>query len=224
MWCIITAVVVQVVLGNRKPGKNAFLYYIAIITFIFRFISYDTSDIAVFLAAWKSLTSRNFPKHFVFFPGSQNLHQCQVERKIPIYLIVFGISGILCCLIAVKHKVQDEENSTYVTCIEGIICCFMFAWFITGNVWVYRNYLPSFQPKDSNYCDKTLYLFAFWLNTSVYIVLGIPTCCFCCCLCLSCVHDDCSCYWFYYDFFTITCWFSPQVEVQGNLLSHLLCR
>lgn len=50
-----------------------------------------------------------------------------------------------------------------------------------GSVWVYKEYEPNYDPaKDkTRYCNKNLYLFAFWLITSVYILLATITLCLC---------------------------------------------
>ena len=42
-------------------------------------------------------------------------------------------------------------------------------------MWVYKEYEPNYDPALGKYCNKTLYLFAFWLITSVYIGLGVIT-------------------------------------------------
>lgn len=42
-------------------------------------------------------------------------------------------------------------------------------------MWVYKEYEPNYDPTKDKYCNKTLYLFAFWLITSVYIGLGVIT-------------------------------------------------
>ena len=65
----------------------------------------------------------------------------------------------------------------------------MIAWFIAGNVWVYKNYKPDFEDKASTeYCDKTLYLFSFGLITFVYAILCVMLLCMCCALtcCFTC--------------------------------------
>lgn len=50
-----------------------------------------------------------------------------------------------------------------------------------GSVWVYKEFEPNYDPNVANgkYCNKNLYLFAFWLITSVYILLGIISVCLC---------------------------------------------
>jgi len=51
--------------------------------------------------------------------------------------------------------------------------------YFPGSVWVYKEYEPNYDPSRGKYCNRTLYLFAFWLITSVYIVLGVITVCLC---------------------------------------------
>jgi hypothetical protein len=49
---------------------------------------------------------------------------------------------------------------------------------IPGCVWVYRIYKPNMDEEhssDADYCNKTVYLFAFWLITTAYIFLGLFT-------------------------------------------------
>lgn len=120
--------------------------------------------------------------------GAKYLHDCPAERYIPIYLVVAGSFGVLrnsitivrrCCQ---KKDEEEEENRRKVNPVESIIDCFMFAWFIAGNVWIYRTKGEfSTNPGDPNFCDPTLYWFAFWITTAAYIIIGCSCCC--CCLC-----------------------------------------
>lgn len=51
-----------------------------------------------------------------------------------------------------------------------------------GNVWIYSIYQPNYNKNTTSvdpYCDKTLYLFAFWTTTLVYILLGLFLLCGC---------------------------------------------
>ncbi|XP_076468562.1 uncharacterized protein LOC143299238 isoform X2 [Babylonia areolata] len=121
--------------------------------------------------------------------GAKYLHDCPAERYIPIYLVVGGVFGVIrnsitivrrCCQ---KKEDEDDENKRKVHPLESFIDCFVFAWFIAGNVWVYRT-KGEFNDTDvtaDNYCDPTLYWFAFWMITAVYIIIGC--CCCCCCFC-----------------------------------------
>lgn len=58
-------------------------------------------------------------------------------------------------------------------------------YFPTGNVWIYSIYQPNYSKNSTDlgsYCDKTLYLFAFWITTLVYILVGLLLLTGCCVL------------------------------------------
>lgn len=137
--------------------------------------------------------------------GVQYKDNCPVEPFIPIYLIVAGSCGLLKAVIlscqkinnpeSEKEDVQDdysanEDLSNTSNFMDGILNIFMFAWFIAGNIWVYAHYKPNEKPPlhdPLDYCNPTLYWFAFWVVTVSYVIMG--TICFCiCCLgaCASC--------------------------------------
>ena len=106
---------------------------------------------------------------------------------IPIYLIVAGSIGLLStsCACAVEYR-EDRENrvvtippqpvSPYwqvIKQLRSLVLLLLFAWFIAGNVWIYKNYEPNYtDPKSPYFCHKTLYLFAFWVINSYYILFG----------------------------------------------------
>ncbi|XP_065834588.1 transmembrane protein 272-like [Oscarella lobularis] len=131
--------------------------------------------------------------------GAIYLHDCPCQRYIPIYLIVLGSFGIVrtgSSLLQKCFKKEEDDEENYEqkkkpNSFDSLIGLFLFAWFICGNVWIYSNvgnkcYRESgdITPRPDNYCDNTLYLFAFWLTTSTYILLGTICFCgifFCCC-------------------------------------------
>ena len=87
------------------------------------------------------------------------------EKLIPVFLIVGGIFSILCIFF---------ESLLY------LLCFFLFCWFFAGCSWVYSAYESNFvDPLARNYCNYTLYTFAFWVLNSVYIFIGVSvlTCC-----------------------------------------------
>lgn len=122
----------------------------------------------------------------IFLAGAKYKNRCPVEDKIPIYLIVAGAVGVFRNLISLGRRAkqsdnQDEEEEKKKRPLESILDCFLFVWFICGNVWIYKIYKPDLDDVDSSdYCHKTLYLFAFWITTSTYILVGVMCCCVCC--------------------------------------------
>ncbi|XP_029183011.1 transmembrane protein 272-like isoform X3 [Acropora muricata] len=130
--------------------------------------------------------------------GAKYKDDCPVEPFIPIYLIVGGSFGMLKTIIVLCQRARtheddadiDEDQSMSTKFIDGVLNLFLFTWFIAGNIWVYSKYKPNPIPLPSdplNYCNPTLYMFAFWVITASYILMG--SICFCiCCLgvCASC--------------------------------------
>jgi len=116
--------------------------------------------------------------------GAKYKNDCPVQDKIPIYLIVAGAVGVFRNLISLCQRARksdnDDEEEKKRNPVESLLDCFLFAWFICGNVWIYHNYQPVYDNTASpEYCHKTLYLFAFWITTATYILIG--TMCFCVC-------------------------------------------
>ncbi|XP_060084939.1 transmembrane protein 272-like [Ylistrum balloti] len=121
--------------------------------------------------------------------GGVYLHQCPAERFIPIYLLVAGVFGIIKNLSSLGQKLRnkkeegedDDQKNVKTNPADMLLNCFLFAWFIAGNVWVYRTY-GNFSTDETSqmYCHPTCYYFAFWIITSTYILGGLIcflTCC-----------------------------------------------
>ena len=123
------------------------------------------------------------------------MDQCPKQHYIPIYLIVVGSFSIFQQLLNVcarfMKRNDNESSSRHLSCaccrcFRSVINLFVFMWFIAGNIWIYSAYQPNFTDRSSpDFCHKTLYLFAFWMTTSVYIVLALSCCCMGCLACCS---------------------------------------
>lgn len=117
--------------------------------------------------------------------GSIYLYDCPQGEYIPVYLLVGGVFGVIKQLLHLSASVrrgqeEREEERVRQSPTQTLITCFMVGWFIIGSVWVYRIYEPNYdRSSGGKYCNRTLYIFAFWLITSVYISLGIITVCLC---------------------------------------------
>ncbi|KAG7519719.1 hypothetical protein JOB18_014761 [Solea senegalensis] len=136
--------------------------------------------------------------------GVVYLHKCPKQDYIPIYLIVSGVFGLmlswLACLPCAQEPKDGTTNPLSQVCMawNSLTSFFLFCWFIAGNVWIYSIYQPNYNETTTDvdpYCNKTVYLFAFWTTTLVYIVLGLVLfigCCVMCCffLCGRADPDD----------------------------------
>ncbi|XP_069563638.1 transmembrane protein 272 [Brachyistius frenatus] len=136
--------------------------------------------------------------------GAVHLDDCPRQPYIPIYLIVAGVFSMFLTVLSCLPCTREHEDGTtnplnrICTAWNSLTSFFLFCWFITGNVWIYSIYEPNYNKNTTNvepYCDKTLYLFAFWITTLIYILLGLflaGGCCvlFCFCLCGRADPDD----------------------------------
>ena len=132
------------------------------------------------------------------FKGAKYKDECPVEPFIPIYLIVGGSFGMLKTVIVLCQRARgheddldmDEDGSMSSKFIDGVLNLFLFTWFIAGNIWIYSKYKPNELPpphEPLNYCHPTLYMFAFWVITASYILMGFICFCICCLgICASC--------------------------------------
>ncbi|XP_020619607.1 uncharacterized protein LOC110057373 isoform X2 [Orbicella faveolata] len=106
--------------------------------------------------------------------GAKYKDECPVEPSIPIYLIVAGAGGLVanCCSYGTRYQDGAEGEERCVNAIlQLVVQPFIFACFVYGNVLIYRNRQPNYaDPESAYYCNKTLYLFAFWATNSYYII------------------------------------------------------
>uniref|UniRef100_A0A3Q2WKG7 Si:dkey-19b23.12 n=1 Tax=Haplochromis burtoni TaxID=8153 RepID=A0A3Q2WKG7_HAPBU len=114
-------------------------------------------------------------------PGGIYLHECPRQHYIPIYLIVLGVfsvfSVLLSCLPCSKEPEEGTSNplNTIYKAWTSLTILFYICWVIAGDVWIYSIYQPNYDKNTTNvdpYCNKTLYLFAFWINTLFNISVG----------------------------------------------------
>lgn len=136
--------------------------------------------------------------------GAIHLDDCPRQDYIPIYLIVVGAFGVMLTVLSCLPCAQESKDgppnpfSQVCTIWNSLTSLFLFCWFIAGNVWIYSIYEPNYNKNAtdvSSYCDRTLYLFAFWTTTLVYILLALALvggCCvlFCFFLCGRADADD----------------------------------
>ncbi|RVE60510.1 hypothetical protein OJAV_G00181540 [Oryzias javanicus] len=137
--------------------------------------------------------------------GAVHLDDCPRQHYIPIYLIVSGVFalvlGAVSCLPCTQKSEEGRASpplSCFCTVWNSLTSFFLFCWFIAGNVWIYSIYEPNYNKNTTStdlYCDKTVYLFAFWTTTLVYIIAGllmVAGCCFllCFCFCAKADPDD----------------------------------
>lgn len=111
--------------------------------------------------------------------GSIFVDDCPLEPRIPVYLVVAGLFGLIQHVTALvtkylpkeKQRISDVQKR-WCTCLDSVLQTFLFVWFIAGCVWVYSNYEPNYDnPNHPDYCHKTVYLFTFWMFNISFIIL-----------------------------------------------------
>ena len=128
------------------------------------------------------------------FTGVKHLNDCPKEDKIPIYLLVGGCFGFLKVLSLLWKQVRsrryerldeiyepDEDNGDVIMSkssrfSEALLSAFLFIWFICGNYWVFGIWRPNFKQmlhEPSNWCDKTVYMFAVIQIMIGYSIMGL---------------------------------------------------
>ncbi|KAG5277690.1 hypothetical protein AALO_G00090300 [Alosa alosa] len=98
---------------------------------------------------------------------------CPIQWYIPFYLVVAGIFTLslvlLTCLPCHDHHIRYICNAWNFT-----ISHFFLLWLIAGTMWIYPLHQPNYNPAAGPYCDKTVYLFAYWINTLNFLVVNKP--------------------------------------------------
>ncbi|KAL4006815.1 chitin synthase [Sarotherodon galilaeus] len=111
--------------------------------------------------------------HIMFFlqaiVGLVHINDCRINPFIPIYLSGYGFIAVF--WLASKKWCNIIFWSVSIT---GV-----FIWFILGTIYIYSAYQPDYNKntKDpDHYCDKTLYLFAFWTTNLAFVLLAVLVC------------------------------------------------
>ncbi|XP_062503668.1 transmembrane protein 272-like [Corticium candelabrum] len=129
--------------------------------------------------------------------GASNLDDCPIERYIPIWLIVMGVFQMIETIFRTCfHGSRNDEDESQGS--VDPVACFLCAWFIAGNVWVFRNWNEYTSVKmmnvtnitSSNYCDDLTMKFSFGIIISSYLLVGGIILCFCLCCCCFLKNDS----------------------------------
>ncbi|CAF1016318.1 unnamed protein product [Adineta ricciae] len=112
--------------------------------------------------------------------------ECPIQPWIPRWVTVFGSVGLSAsCLMFVILFINfkwhpEKEIGKYVSgCILCLLLFFFLAWLIAGSVWIFsvKPKIQFVQTNATNYCQETLYKFAFGLTLAQYSLIGVLMCC-----------------------------------------------
>ena len=136
--------------------------------------------------------------HFTL--GSIYLNDCDIERLIPIFLIVFGCVSLLQTTIhlikmCVCRKKENQEGPDKKAqggnCCESLVTIFLFVWIIVGSYYTFRAWedwdnagRQSCTGENSDCCAPPVMYFTFSVLIVIYGIAALVCCCgcFCCCL------------------------------------------
>lgn len=113
--------------------------------------------------------------------GASHMHDCPAEN-IPTFLVIGGCVWVFKNMLHLWSKCRKSTGQPELEAdivmrhrkYDSIINCFLFGWFIAGCFLVYKVYPPNYVDKNNaDYCNRTVYLYAFWLVTSTFIVFGL---------------------------------------------------
>uniref|UniRef100_A0A8C7WZB3 Uncharacterized protein n=1 Tax=Oryzias sinensis TaxID=183150 RepID=A0A8C7WZB3_9TELE len=110
------------------------------------------------------------------FPGAAFMQECPAAPLLPIYVLVFGIWVMLMMVFFTVQKLLCSAAPARITWTLGAI-------FILYQV--YSIYPPNYQKNETNlsstlqksftggrFCNRSLYLLAFWSTTLLYVLAG----------------------------------------------------
>ncbi|CAF4568119.1 unnamed protein product [Rotaria sp. Silwood1] len=124
----------------------------------------------------------------LFFVGVKYLNDCPVQSNLPVYLLVVGSMGLVRVLnllwkqfrrrrmrklegVELDQEEETENNGSDFT--DAVLNLFLLAWFIVGQYWTWRVFMPNFEfgiENPNNYCHRNVYIFTLIHIGFVYVM------------------------------------------------------
>ncbi|CAF0884053.1 unnamed protein product [Brachionus calyciflorus] len=105
--------------------------------------------------------------------GSKYIHSCPVDKKIPVWLIVVGVAGLLWVLFSVLEICEIG----LINIFRVLIKLFYLIWSILGMVWVIS--IRNIRNNDADsefFCNSVCYGLVFGYVICISVVLGLIFC------------------------------------------------
>lgn len=89
--------------------------------------------------------------------GSLYVHDCAINTKLPIFLIVFGSAALVVDIsLAIREFVlrvcKSRDGADCISCVGCLMGIFLFIWFFIGNYWVLSTW-STWSGLDCDYND-----------------------------------------------------------------------
>lgn len=107
--------------------------------------------------------------------GAIHYHECPVQPKLPLYVTVIGVTGLLSLLLMyLRNSLDDCLLARLCSAVSLMLYMFIVCWFFTGTYWIYSIYPPNYDlTSTGDHCHRTLYLFAFWFNNLCFMCVSV---------------------------------------------------
>ncbi|XP_053361302.1 transmembrane protein 272-like isoform X2 [Clarias gariepinus] len=107
--------------------------------------------------------------------GAKHIYDCPKQPMVPVYLLV---GGLVCLIIQILPYVlchqSDGEPSPLCRILKALLLAFCPIWLLTGSVFIYEAYEPKYDFRlSSDYCERIIYKFAFWITNAIYLTILI---------------------------------------------------
>ncbi|KAE8607748.1 hypothetical protein XENTR_v10011272 [Xenopus tropicalis] len=97
--------------------------------------------------------------------GVSYMNECLMQPRIPIYLIVAGVSQMAAIMLLPLKLVCQQLSEV----LDGLLLFFRFCWLITGSIWIFPMYFLMY----SMVCNSMLYNFSLAIVLFQYIYIAI---------------------------------------------------
>ncbi|RVE71259.1 hypothetical protein OJAV_G00071950 [Oryzias javanicus] len=110
--------------------------------------------------------------------GAAFVHECPAAPLLPVYVLVFGILVLLMMLLfAVLRLLCSAAPARVTWSLGAVLLLLLLLWILFGSYQVYSIYPPVYQrngtdPSGPPFCNRSLYLLAFWTTTLLHVLAG----------------------------------------------------
>ncbi|KAB5579317.1 hypothetical protein PHYPO_G00193690 [Pangasianodon hypophthalmus] len=114
--------------------------------------------------------------------GAKHIYDCPKQPMVPVYLLV---GGSVCLMIQILPFLYCSQSNgqPFLLCqiLKMLLLIFCPIWLLTGSIFVYMAYEPNYDFRlSADYCERTVYKFAFWITNAIYLAILIALLVLCC--------------------------------------------
>ncbi|KAK3568059.1 hypothetical protein QTP86_029256, partial [Hemibagrus guttatus] len=113
---------------------------------------------------------------------AKHIHDCPKQPMVPVYLLVGGIVCLIIQILPCFFCCQSNgQPGLLCRILKNLLLFFCPIWLVTGTVFVYMAYEPKYEfHLSADYCERTVYKFAFWITNAIYVFILVLLLGYCC--------------------------------------------